>query len=123
MTYFRKIKMKRFTFAIFLLFLVFPFSCGFLNIAHRGDNENGKYAEHSWVAYDRAVGARVDYLELDLQKTADNILVVSHDENMSRVFGIDKNIKDYPYQKLNIYINQNNESMHSLEDVFRRYQN
>lgn len=103
MTYFRKIKMKRFTFAIFLLFLVFPFSCGFLNIAHRGDNENGKYAEHSWVAYDRAVGARVDYLELDLQKTADNILVVSHDENMSRVFGIDKNIKDYPYQKLNIY--------------------
>lgn len=115
--------MKRFTFAIFLLFLVFPFSCGFLNIAHRGDNENGKYAEHSWVAYDRAVGAHVDYLELDLQKTADNILVVSHDENMSRVFGIDKNIKDYPYQKLNIYINQNNESMHSLEDVFRRYQN
>ena len=75
------------------------------------------------MAYDRAVGAHVDYLELDLQKTADNILVVSHDENMSRVFGIDRNIKDYPYRKLNIYINQNNESMHSLEDVFKRYQN
>ena len=58
------------------------------------------------MAYDRAVGAHVDYLELDLQKTADNILVVSHDENMSRVFGIDRNIKDYPYRKLNIYINQ-----------------
>lgn len=78
---------------LFFTISCFPFSCGFLNIAHRGDNENGKYAEHSWVAYDRAVGAHVDYLELDLQKTADNILVVSHDENMSRVLELIKILK------------------------------
>lgn len=52
---------------ITLIFLaIFPFTCGFMNIAHRGDNERGKYAEHSFAAYDRAVCAQVDYLELDL---------------------------------------------------------
>ena len=76
--------MKKIIFVIFFI-LVFPFTFGFLNIAHRGDNEQGKFAEHSWMAYDRALCAQVDYLELDLQKTSDNVLVVSHDDNLSRV--------------------------------------
>ena len=97
------------------------FTCGFLNIAHRGDNEQGKFAEHSWVAYDRAVCAKVDYLELDLQQTADNVLVVSHDENLSRVFGIDKSIANLSYHDLITYKNQNGESIHRLADVFQRY--
>ena len=102
--------------------LIFTFTCGFLNIAHRGDNEQGKFAEHSWVAYDRAVCAKVDYLELDLQQTADNVLVVSHDENLSRVFGIDKSIANLYYHDLITYKNQNGESIHRLADVFQRYQ-
>lgn len=114
--------MKKIIFVIFFI-LVFPFTCGFLNIAHRGDNEQGKFAEHSWMAYDRALCAQVDYLELDLQKTSDNVLVVSHDDNLSRVFGVDKIIADYPYQELLSYKNQNGESLHSLGDVFKRYQN
>lgn len=114
--------MKKIIFVIFFI-LVFPFTCGFLNIAHRGDNEQGKFAEHSWMAYDRALCAQVDYLELDLQKTSDNVLVVSHDDNLSRVFGVDKIIADYPYQELLSYKNQNGEYLHSLGDVFKRYQN
>lgn len=114
--------MKKIIFVIFFI-LVFPFTCGFLNIAHRGDNEQGKFAEHSWIAYDRALCAQVDYLELDLQKTTDNVLVVSHDDNLSRVFGIDKTIANHSYQELLSYKNQNGESLHSLEDVFKRYQN
>lgn len=50
--------MKKIIFVIFFI-LVFPFTCGFLNIAHRGDNEQGKFAEHSWMAYDRALCAQV----------------------------------------------------------------
>ena len=110
-------------FVVFILILAFPFICGFLNIAHRGDNEQGKFAEHSWVAYDRALCAQADYLELDLQKTSDNVLVVSHDDNLSRVFGIDKNIAEHYYHDLLRYKNQNDESIHSLEEVFKRYQN
>lgn len=113
--------MKKVIFVFFIF--IFPFTCGFLNIAHRGDNEDGKFAEHSWVAYDRAICAQVNYLELDLQKTSDNVLVVSHDENLSRVFGIDKTIRDSSYQDLLGYKNQNGESIHSLEEVFKRYRN
>lgn len=113
--------MKKVIFVFFIL--VFPFTCGFLNIAHRGDNEGGKFAEHSWVAYDRALCVQANYLELDLRKTSDNVLVVSHDENLSRVFGIDKTISDSSYQDLLRYKNQNGESIHSLEEVFKRYRN
>ena len=70
-----------------------------MNIAHRGDNERGKYAEHSFAAYDRAVCAQVDYLELDLQESADHVLVVSHDNNLSRVFGVDQSIEKNTFKK------------------------
>lgn len=109
---------------ITLIFLaIFPFTCGFMNIAHRGDNEQGKYAEHSFAAYDRAVCAQVDYLELDLQESADHVLVVSHDNNLSRVFGVDQSIEKNTFKKLTNYRNQSGESIHSLEEVFQRYQN
>lgn len=39
---------------LLLLFIALPFLYGFSNIAHRGDNELGKYAEHSFLAYDHA---------------------------------------------------------------------
>ncbi|MBD5431532.1 MAG: glycerophosphodiester phosphodiesterase [Lactobacillus sp.] len=107
-----------------LIFLtIFPFTCGFMNIAHRGDNQQGIYAEHSYISYDRAVSAQVDYLELDLQETADHQLVLSHDDNLSRIFGVDRKIEDYSYDQLKDYLNQSNESIHRLEDVFNRYQN
>ena len=94
-----------------------------MNIAHRGDNAQGKYAEHSFAAYDRAVCAQVDYLELDLQESADHVLVVSHDNNLSRVFGVDQSIEENTFKKLTNYLNQSGESIHSLEEVFQRYQN
>lgn len=98
------------------------FCCGFTNIAHRGDNENGKYAEHSWLAYDRALAEGSNYLELDLQKTADGVLVVSHDDNLSRVFGINLNIGKSNYQQLTKYNNQSAEPIHTLQQIFARYQ-
>lgn len=113
--------MKKLITIIFLA--MFLFTCGFMNIAHRGDNEQGKYAEHSFAAYDRAVCAQADYLELDLQESADHVLVISHDDNLSRVFGIDRSIGKNDFKKLTNYHNQSGESVHSLEEVFRRYQN
>lgn len=113
--------MKKLITIIFLA--MFPFNCGFMNIAHRGDNEQGKYAEHSFAAYDRAVCAQVDYLELDLQESSDHVLVVSHDDNLSRVFGVDEAIEKNNFKKLTNYRNQSGESIHSLEEVFQRQQN
>jgi glycerophosphoryl diester phosphodiesterase len=51
-------------------------------IAHRG--ASGHAPEHTFAAYDRAVAARADYLEQDLQVTADGHLVVLHDATLDR---------------------------------------
>lgn len=105
-----------------LLFLALPFLFGFTNIAHRGDNELGKYAEHSFEAYDHAAVEGANYLELDLQETKDGVLVVSHDDNLSRVFGVDKSIPRSKYADLIDYQNQSGEPIHSLKEIFQRYQ-
>ncbi|CCI81369.1 glycerophosphodiester phosphodiesterase [Lactobacillus hominis] len=100
-----------------------PFLFGFTNIAYRGDNQNGKYAEHSYQAYDRALTEQANYLELDIHKTSDNVLVVSHDNNLSRLFGVDLDINKTPYAKLAQYRNQAGEPVHTLAEVFNRYKN
>jgi glycerophosphoryl diester phosphodiesterase len=51
-------------------------------IAHRG--ASGHAPEHTFAAYDRAVRMGADYLEQDLQVTADGELVVLHDPTLDR---------------------------------------
>jgi glycerophosphoryl diester phosphodiesterase len=51
-------------------------------IAHRG--ASGHAPEHTFAAYDRAVAMGADYLEQDLQVTADGELVVMHDPTLDR---------------------------------------
>jgi glycerophosphoryl diester phosphodiesterase len=51
-------------------------------IAHRG--ASGHAPEHTFAAYDRAVAMGADYLEQDLQQTADGRLVVIHDDTVDR---------------------------------------
>jgi len=51
-------------------------------IAHRG--ASAAAPEHTISAYDRAVAAGADYLELDVQRTKDGVLVVIHDASLDR---------------------------------------
>jgi glycerophosphoryl diester phosphodiesterase len=51
-------------------------------VAHRG--ASGHAPEHTFAAYDRAVELGADYLEQDLQQTADGTLVVLHDDTLDR---------------------------------------
>ena len=53
-----------------------------LVIAHRG--ASALAPEHTFFAWDRAFEAGADFLELDLQMTADGHLVVLHDERLAR---------------------------------------
>lgn len=113
-------RMKKLMKLSWIFFL--PFLFGFSSIAHRGDNELGKYSEHSFAAYDRAVANGVDYLELDVQRSKDGVLVVSHDDNMSRIFGVDQDIGKSSFASLRKSTNYSGESIHSLQEVFNRYQ-
>ena len=53
-----------------------------LNIGHRG--ASGYAPEHTFAAYDLALAQGADYIEIDLQMTADGVLVALHDKTLNR---------------------------------------
>lgn len=57
----------------------------FKKIAHRG--ASGEYPENSRLAFEQAISAGVDMIELDCQLTTDGHVVVFHDESLSRTTG------------------------------------
>lgn len=68
--------------------------------AHRGLHDNQSSApENSMPAFQKAADAGYG-IEMDVQLTKDRIPVVFHDETLSRVCGIDGNVRDYTYEEL-----------------------
>lgn len=106
----------------------------FLNIAHRG--ASGHAPEHTIASYDKAVEMDSDYLELDVQITADNELVVFHDDEIDRTTNGEGEIGDHTLEELkeldagswfNQKYPQQSEDSHeylevlTLEEVFDEY--
>jgi len=56
--------------------------------AHRGSSHT--FIENTLAAFDQAVKDGADGIELDVQRTKDNIIVVIHDEHLQRLAGVDK---------------------------------
>lgn len=72
-------------------------------IAHRGFFDNEKeYPENSLPAFARAVEAGYG-IELDVQLTTDEKLVVFHDTSLKRMCGIDRKLTDCSYEELQQY--------------------
>lgn len=61
-------------------------------IAHRG--ASGHAPEHTFAAWDAALGMGADYLEQDLQMTADDVLVVMHDDTLDRTTGCHGRVRE-----------------------------
>ena len=70
-----------------------------LLIAHRGIHDNIDIPENTLQAFKKAIKNNIS-IELDVQLTKDNVLVVFHDDNLKRMTGINKNIKDITYYEL-----------------------
>ncbi|MCX7942133.1 MAG: glycerophosphodiester phosphodiesterase family protein, partial [Dictyoglomaceae bacterium] len=56
--------------------------------------------ENTIKAFKSAIEMGADGIELDVQKTKDNILIVCHDENLKRLTGIDLNIRRTEFEKI-----------------------
>ena len=88
--------------------------------AHRGLHGNHKIApENSLEAFRRAVEHGYG-MELDVQLTKDNRIVVFHDDTLDRVCGVSGMIRDYTYnqlQKFTLY--DSKERIPLLVDVLR----
>jgi len=70
----------------------------FKKIAHRG--ASGQYPENSRLAFEKAIAAGADMVELDCQLTADGHVVVFHDESLARTTGARGKIHDKTLEEL-----------------------
>lgn len=68
-------------------------------IAHRGLHANPNIPENSMAAFRRAVEAGYG-IELDVQLTTDDRLVVFHDETLERVCGDNRKLHELTYEQL-----------------------
>lgn len=67
-------------------------------IAHRA---GGMFAPENTIAgLNEAVRSNSNYAEIDVQLTADGVLVLSHDVSLARIAKVDKNISDLTYEQL-----------------------
>lgn len=66
--------------------------------AHRGDNVNAP--ENTMPAFELAISEYVSWIELDVQQTADGVLVISHDISIERLTGVKKKIYELTYDEL-----------------------
>ncbi len=75
-------------------------------IAHRGFS--GVAPENSMPAFQKAVEAGFKYIEFDIYRTKEDAeghaeWVISHDDNLERLFGVKKDIKDLTYDQIKQY--------------------
>ncbi len=66
--------------------------------AHRGASLIA--AENTMPAFEAAIKAGADGIELDIQKTKDNKIVVTHDENLKRVTTMNKAVAELDYEEI-----------------------
>jgi glycerophosphoryl diester phosphodiesterase len=64
----------------------------FIRVAHRG--ASGNFPEHTRLAFEKAIEARADMIELDCQLSGDGHVVVYHDDRLRRTTGAKGAVKD-----------------------------
>lgn len=69
-----------------------------LNFAHRGFS--GKYPENTLLAFEQAIEAGCDGIELDVQLSKDEELVILHDEALKRTTGESGYVWEYTLSQL-----------------------
>lgn len=66
--------------------------------AHRGASID--YPENTMIAFIEAKKLGADWIELDVQQTKDQQIIVSHDTNFKRVTGVDMNSFEATYEEI-----------------------
>lgn len=85
--------------------------------AHRG--YSGKYFENSAEAFKACVGLDIKGIEIDVQLTKDEELVVIHDEYLKRLLNTEAFVKDLTFDELKKLKYKNGESPITLEEYIK----
>lgn len=70
----------------------------YINYAHRGASHY--YPENTWIAFHKGIEMGANGIELDLQKTKDNKIVIFHDNTIDAKSNGKGKICDYTYDEL-----------------------
>lgn len=87
-----------------------------LVFAHRGRFDR-KVSENTVLAFRRAVEAGADGVEFDLRVSRDGELVIVHDENLHRVAGDARRVRDLSVEELQGVVLRSEGSIPTLNDV------
>ena len=89
-------------------------------MAHRGSSYDAP--ENTMLAFDNAISAMADYIELDVHETKDGEIVVLHDDSLKRTTGVNKKIWNVTYNDIKDWMPEvilvMMKNLHSV--VFRR---
>ncbi|HTN05906.1 glycerophosphodiester phosphodiesterase family protein [Agriterribacter sp.] len=69
-------------------------------IAHRGGVVDSTKAENSLPALKAAIERGYTMVEIDLRLTKDRVLIIHHDTNFKRYFGVDKKVSDMNWKEI-----------------------
>ena len=69
-----------------------------LNFAHRGFS--GKYPQNTMLAFEKAVEAGADGIELDVHFSKDKELVIVHDHKLDNICNVSGYVKDFTLEEL-----------------------
>lgn len=83
--------------------------------AHRG--YSGEYPENTILAFEEALKAGVNGIELDVHKTKDGKLAVIHDESIDRTFSGKGLVKDYDLRDLKKLENKNEKFRDNIDSI------
>ncbi len=84
-------------------------------IAHRG--ESAYCPENSFEAFTKAIHAKADGIELDVQLTRDRKVVVIHDKWIDRIVNGTGLVSNYNWKNLKGFTQPNNERLRLLEEI------
>ncbi len=73
---------------------------GYKMIAHRGGVTEGKYCEYDPAAIQEAIDRGYYMLEIDIRQTKDGVLILNHDPDFSKFFGVHKKVKDMDWSDI-----------------------
>ena len=96
----------------------------FINYAHRGASEY--LPENTFLAFYNGIYMGANGIETDVQKTKDGVLVLFHDDTITRVTGKEGAIKDYSFnelQEFDVMKNGFRDKIVAFEDFLKHFKN
>ncbi|MGK6350313.1 glycerophosphodiester phosphodiesterase [Parapedobacter sp. DT-150] len=91
-------------------------------IAHRGGVVDSLTAENSLSALQKASKEGYWMVEVDLRLTRDSILIIHHDPNFKRYFGVDKAVSEMDWSEIKELVGNLDNKVLTFEEALRRCQ-